>query len=220
MIPEFYAAVRSINAELAPTRRIRVLGGSEPIDWSVVRTANDVAKYPFKNNWAAHVITDHFAPDSGRHLLIVYGDAHIHHNGGNMMNRLYASIPRAKLFVVGTIDEGKPEEASLIARLGNPARPFYLSGDRLPSSGPYSRALFYARENPLAQHVDAVVYLGPEPDRTRSNEIELTPSEKSEVSRRDAIKGDLRQLMQLRYGMQDLWFRSHPHDLPLDPRDN
>lgn len=220
LIPELYEAVRSINGGLDPARRIRVLGGCEPIDWSAVTTAADVARYPFKNNWAAHVIAEHFAPDPERRLLVVYGDGHIHHNGGSMMGNLYATIGRAELFVVGTIDSLEPGDEELVARLGDAARPFFVSGDRLPAAGPYPRALFYARDNPLAQHVDAVAYLGPEPDRDLSNQMELTEEEKAEVARRDAIKGDLRELLQLRLGNRDRWFRSHPDDLPRDPRED
>lgn len=219
LIPEFYAAVRSINTRLDPTRRIRILGGCEPIDWSAVHATTDVAMYPFKNNWAAHVIAEHFAPNPERRLLVVYGDAHIHHNGGNLMGNLYSTIDRADLFVVGTIDAPEPENAGALSRLGDPAHPFYLSGARLPSAGPYPRNLFYAGDNPLAQHVDAVAYLGPEPDRDRSNQMELTPREKAEVDRRATIKGDLRKLMQLRLDNRDRWFGSHPTDLPSDPRD-
>jgi hypothetical protein len=217
LIPEFYEAVRSINSQLDPPRRIRVIGGCEPIDWSTVKTAADVAMYPFKNNWAAHVITEHFAPDPARRLLVVYGEAHIYHDGGNMMNRLYASIDRGALFVVTTIDAPR-EDVAHLARLGDPARPFYASSRRFPSAGPYPRALFYVRDKPLAQHADAVVYLGPEPDPDLSNQMELTQAEKSEVDRRDSIKGDLRQLMRRRYENRDRWFRSHPNDLPPDPR--
>jgi len=47
LIPEFYEAVRAINRQLDPERRIRVLGGCEPIDWSSVRSAADVATYPY-----------------------------------------------------------------------------------------------------------------------------------------------------------------------------
>ena len=46
LIPEFYEAVWSINRRLDPRRRIRVLGGCEPIDWASVRSAADVATYP------------------------------------------------------------------------------------------------------------------------------------------------------------------------------
>lgn len=218
LIPEFYEAVRVVNTRLDPARRLRVLGGCEPIDWSAVKSAADVARYPFKNNWAAHVITEHVAPDPERRLLVVYGDGHIHHNGGAMMGHLYPSIDRAHLFVVGTIDSPSPEDVRHVSRLGDPARPFYVSGAGLPSAGPYPRGLFYAGNDPLARHVDAVAYLGPEPDRDLTNQRELTPREQALVDRRDAIKGDLRRLMQLRLGNRVRWFGSHPHDLPRDPR--
>lgn len=218
LIPQFYDAVRSINERLAPARRIRVLGGCEPIDWSSVTSATDVASYPFKNNWAAHVIAEHFASDPERRLLVVYGDGHIHHNGGAMMGNLHATVDRAKLFVVGTIEALESEDAQHVARLGDPTRPFFASGERLPSSGPYPGRLFYAREEPLANYVDAVVFLGPEPDRDLTNQLELSEHESAEVDRRNAIKGDLRQLMQMRRESRDRWFRSHPDDLPPDPR--
>ncbi len=38
LIPEFFRGVRELNRDLEPARRIRVLGGSEPVDWSAVTT--------------------------------------------------------------------------------------------------------------------------------------------------------------------------------------
>ncbi|HJU68064.1 MAG TPA: hypothetical protein VJ650_07410 [Gemmatimonadaceae bacterium] len=218
LIPEFYERVRSMNARVDFARRIRVLGGCEPIDWSSVNAATDVAMYPFKNNWAAHVITEHFAPDPRRRLLVVYGDGHIHHSGGHMMAQLAVALDRARLFVLGTIESSEPTDRDGVGRIGDATRPFYLSRGRLPSAGPYPRALFYANDEPLADHVDAVAYLGPERDRDLSNQTALTQEEEAEVRRRDAIKGDLQQLMQLRFGNRDRWFRSHPNELPRDPR--
>ena len=58
--------------------------------------------------------------------------------------------------------------------------------------------------------MNAVVYVGPEPDRSMSHAAGLTPTQQAEVARRDAIKGDLRQLMQLRYGHRSDWFRRTP----------
>jgi len=218
LIPQFYAAVRAINEKLPLERRIRVLGGCEPIDWSKVRTTADVASCSFKNNWAAHVITEHFATDPKRRLLVVYGEGHIYHNGGNMMGNLGVSLARDQLFVVGTIAALDPKDAEPAARLGDTSRLFFLDASRFPAAGPYPRALFYVQDHALAYYIDAVVFLGPEPDRDLTNQIALTAHENDEIARRDAIKGDLRQLLQLRLGARDRWFRSHPHDLPRDPR--
>ena len=62
-----------------------------------------------------------------------------------------------------------------------------------------------------------MVYLGPEADRSMTHAVELTPAQQAEVARHDEIKGDLRQLMQLRYGHRAEWFRTHPNDLPHRP---
>jgi len=65
--------------------------------------------------------------------------------------------------------------------------------------------------------MNTVVYLGPESDRSMSHVVDLTPAQQAEVARHDQIKGDLRQLMQLRYGHRADWFRTHPDDIPRKP---
>jgi hypothetical protein len=218
LMPAFYQAMRQINSQLVSAHRIRVIGGCEPIAWSAVRTRADVARYPFKNNWAAHVITEHFASDPERRLLVVYGDGHIHHNGGNLMGRLAVILDRSRLFVVGTIDAPDSADIGNLARLGDTTQPFYLRAERFPSAGPYPRRLFYVRNGSLENYVDAILYLGPAPDVDVANQRHFTEREMRVVAQRDAIKGDLRQLLQLRLGNRDQWFRTHPNDLPPDPR--
>jgi hypothetical protein len=215
---EFFATVRAINARLEPGKRIRVLGGCEPIDWSAVRTADDIASQPFKNNWASHVISEHFGSQPDRRLLVVYGDAHIHHSGGFMMSALEGQLGRGRLFVVGTISDLSPEEADRVAKLGDPTRPFFVGVERFPTAGPYPRALFYARVGELSRYVDAVVYLGPEPDRDLSKSIALSAKQREELAARDSLRGDARQLMKRRLAQRNLWFRSHPDDLPNRPQ--
>lgn len=150
-VPAFFDAVREINARLEPPRRLRVLGGSEPVNWSRVRSAEDIATYPFKTNWAAQ------------------------------------------------------------------------SSPSISPSGPkngcwwYPRDLFYAADEPLVSYVDAVVYLGPKPDGDLAGQIELTAAQRADRARREALKGDRRRLMELRFGRRDLWFQDHPNDLPERP---
>jgi len=213
-IPEFFAAAQAINMRLDPARRIRVLGGCEPVNWAAVRTSDDIAASPFKTNWAAHVITEHFAVRPDQRLLVVYGDGHIHHNGGTLMSDLEAKLDRAKLFVIGTISDLDAGESERVALFGDPTRPSFIVARNFPSSRPYPKDLFYAGSDLLASHVDAVAYLGPDPDRDLSNSIELTEAQRAELARRDGLKGDLRRLMQLRFGHRDIWFRTHPNDIP------
>lgn len=215
LMPAFYEAVRAINEHLEPARRIRVIGGNEPIDWSKVQTQEDVARYPYKSNWAAHVITEHYAPAPYRKLFVIYGEGHVNRRG-TLTAEARQKVSLDQWFMVGVIRE-RGAEGNLIARIGNPAQPFYAGTARLVAAPPYPRDLSIARQQPLASVMNAVVYLGPEPDRSMSHAADLTPAQQAEVTRRNLIKGDLQQLMRLRYGRRADWFPAHPNDIPPRP---
>lgn len=215
LMPAFYAAVRAMNEHLEPARRIRVVGGNEPIDWSKVQTKEDVARYPYKSNWAAHVIMEHYAPEPSRKLFVIYGEGHVNRRG-TLTAEARQKVSLDQWFMVGVIRERGADDA-LIARMGDPAQPFYAGTARLVADPPYPRDLAIARQQPLAAVINAVVYLGPEPDRSMSHAVDLTPAQQAEIARRDGIEGDLRQLMQLRYGHRAAWFRTHPNDIPPRP---
>jgi hypothetical protein len=215
LMPAFYETVRAINEHLEPARRIRVIGGNEPIDWSRVRTQNDVARYPYKSNWAAHVIMEHYAPESSRKLFVIYGEGHVNRRG-TLTAEARQKVSLDQWFMVGVIRERGVDD-NAIARMGDPAQPFYAGTAKLVAAPPYPRDLSTARQQPLASVINAVVYLGPEPDRSMSRAVDLTPAQQAEVARRDQIKGDLKQLMQLRYGQKTDWFRTHPNDISPRP---
>jgi hypothetical protein len=212
LMPAFYQAVRAINERLEPARRIRVIGGNEPIDWSRVQTAEDVARYAYKSNWAAHVIMEHYAPEPSQKLFVIYGEGHVNRRG-TLTAEARQKVSLDQWFMVGVIRE-RGADGDLIARLDDPAQPFFAGADKLVSTPPYPRDLATARQEPLQSVVNAVVYLGPEPDRSMSNTVDLTPAQRAEVARHDRIKGDLTQLMKLRYGHRADWFRTHPDDIP------
>jgi hypothetical protein len=215
LMPAFYEAVRTMNEHLEPTRRIRVIGGNEPIDWSKVQTQEDVARYPYKSNWAAHVIMEHYAPEPSRKLFVIYGEGHVNRRG-TLTAEARQKVSLDQWFMVGVIRERGADD-ELIAKMGDPAQPFYAGTAGLVADPPYPRDLSIARQQPLAAVMNAVVYLGPEPDRSMSHAVDLTPAQQAEIARRDQIKGDLRQLMQLRYGHRTGWFRAHPNDIPPRP---
>ena len=215
LIPAFYEAVRAINEQLEPARRLRVIGGNEPIDWSRVQTQDDVARYPFKSNWAAHVIMEHYATEPSRKLFVIYGEGHVNRRG-TLTAEARQKVSLDQWFMVGLIRERGADEQA-IARMGDPAQPFYAGTARLVADPPYPRDLMIARQQPLADVINAVVYLGPEPDRSMSHAVDLTPAQQEEVARHNRIKGDLRQLMQLRFGSRGQWFQAHPNDIPPRP---
>jgi len=163
-VPEFFEAVRGINEQLPAPRRLRVVGGNEPVIWSAVQTTPDLAPFPYKSN-TIHLLLEHLAPRSEARALVVYGIAHVYHDGGTMMASLEDGVDRDQLFVVGTIHTLREGERERVARYGNPDQPFFLRAASFPEEGPRPEDFFYAEKGPLASHIDAMVYLGPAPDR-------------------------------------------------------
>jgi hypothetical protein len=74
---EFFRAVRALNASLTADRRIRVLLGDAPIDWSRVKTREDVHRWGLvKDQHAADVVLKEVLAKH-RRALVIYGDGHL-----------------------------------------------------------------------------------------------------------------------------------------------
>jgi hypothetical protein len=215
-VPEFLEAVREVNEGTRRAERIRVLGGNENVDWSAVRTRDDMARYPFKTNYTAHLIIEHLEPDPDRRVLVVYGDGHITHGGGTLMSNLEAALDADSLLVIGTIVDIEEAERNLVAAFGDPSAPFFLDETSFPDVGELPGDIFYAEAGELAQKIDALVYLGPSPDTNLQGTIPFTDAESRELSRRDRLGG--REAMEIRFGGRERWFEGHPHEIPPDPR--
>ena len=79
---EFYRAVRAVNQKLPKQRRIRVLLGDPPIDWSHVRSREDIAFYlPFRDEFYASVVRYQVLAKERRALLIM-GEGHFRRSAG------------------------------------------------------------------------------------------------------------------------------------------
>jgi hypothetical protein len=69
---KFFAAVREVNLKLPKDRRLRVLLGEPPIEWSQVNNFNDWAQQSPRDNFAADLI-EREVLKKNRHALIIYG---------------------------------------------------------------------------------------------------------------------------------------------------
>ena len=79
---EFYRAVRVANRKLPKPRRLRVLLGDPPIDWSRVRSREDLAfSLPFRDQFYASVVRYQVLA-KGRRALLIMGDGHFRRLGG------------------------------------------------------------------------------------------------------------------------------------------
>ena len=72
---EFFRAVREVNASLPLDRQLRVLLGDPPIDWSAVRTREDVGRWLALRGHVVEVI-EREVLSKNRRALVVYGDGH------------------------------------------------------------------------------------------------------------------------------------------------
>ena len=219
-VRQFTETLREINRTLPSAKRIRLVGGNDGVDWSQVRVAEDLAPYPFKTNWMTHLLIDHLAKAPGNKTLVVYGDAHIRHKGNNFMGDVEYSVGRAKLFVVGRIGELVPEERAYLEAVGDPSKPFFVEASRFPKTIPWPQSLRVSlgeRSSNLAEYIDALVYLGPEPDKDMLGSLRLTPAQQRELERRRSITSDPRRSMEARFKGRDQWFRGHPNDFPARP---
>ncbi len=79
---EFYAAVRAANQKLPKQRRLRVLLGDPPVDWSRVRSREDLAPFlPFRDQFYAAVVR-YQALARNRKALLIMGAGHFQRSGG------------------------------------------------------------------------------------------------------------------------------------------
>jgi hypothetical protein len=72
---EFYAAVRDVNAKLPASRRLRVIAGDPPIDWSRVHERRDIVFFMERRGFP--VSLNRVAVDKGAKALVIYGSAHL-----------------------------------------------------------------------------------------------------------------------------------------------
>jgi hypothetical protein len=73
---EMFRAVRTVNQGLPPAKRVRVLLGDPPLDWSKVHSAADYQKLFHRLDNSTVAIIQREVLARNRRALIVYGDVH------------------------------------------------------------------------------------------------------------------------------------------------
>ncbi len=102
---EFYGAVREANLRLPKQRRMRILPGDPPIDWSHVRTREDIAPFlPFRDQFYSSVVRYQVLAKDRRALLIM-GEGHFRRSGGRpgaIENDLLMAMVKPYVIVPGS----------------------------------------------------------------------------------------------------------------------
>ncbi len=110
MYEQMLAAVRSANAGVPPGRRIRIVLGDPPIDWTKVTGPADEDMNDWRDAHVAHVL-DREVMRRGERALILIGGAHISRTVmfPNSLGHLLDSRFPGQTFVVGVLDVGHVE---------------------------------------------------------------------------------------------------------------
>jgi len=78
---ELFPLVRRINQKLPAARKFRVVAGDPPIDWSKVKTRDDVWRFMDRNPTIASVMEKEVL-SKHRKALMLFGTRHLYHSSG------------------------------------------------------------------------------------------------------------------------------------------
>lgn len=87
---DFYPLVRKINKNLPPEKKLRVLAGDSPIDWSKIKTREDMKQYGGgdRNKSIASVMEKEVL-SKHRKALMLFGTFHLFHGMGGTAVEIY-----------------------------------------------------------------------------------------------------------------------------------
>jgi hypothetical protein len=184
---QFFTTVRSVNTKLAPSRRLRVLAGDPPIDWTKVKGPDEVQSFLKQRDTHFATVVEKEVLAKNRKALLIMGSGHL------FRNRRYHDLEPVNTNVQKLIEESRPSEmfivllhvgfsdkdASLEQRLASWPRPSLalLRGTWLGALEPASflsqrrvnRVMHDAYPGTRLQDLaDAYLYLGPRDSLTRS----------------------------------------------------
>jgi hypothetical protein len=213
---QIYRRVRAVNWTLPPGRRIRVLAGDPPFDWSKVTSRRQVPLSQ-RDTYPASVVEQEVLA-KGRRALLFYGGDHLLHNnarsggsgGGATITSIVERKTGTRVYVILDLMPLTTDPGRVFARLAAHPRGSVIptagtwlghvsAGDVL--GGSYEGRPGQPGElvNPfcgksLGQLVDAGLYLGQAADMTQTEPnpaIFLDPVYWAELRRRNAIQGNI-----------------------------
>jgi hypothetical protein len=202
MYRELLVTVRDVNRTLPRDRRVRVLGGDPPIDWSKVHTPSDYGPFGARNPDYVKVIEREVLAKHRKALLVI-GGLHLPRqnpltttNGRKLpdVTQLLSERDPDRIFVVWTMigsslglrpRELRSTKTEIGARSSAELMPhnltIFVNG---PDGKPAPRPLAPSDLPPIREFVDALLYLGPD-----AGEVEAP----AEVYRDTAYVAQLRE---------------------------
>ncbi len=180
---QFFPLVRSINQHLSVASRLRVVAADPPIDWSKIKSYQDLTPF-FDRDGSIASVMEKEVLSRHRKALMLFGIFHLVHGGGpgegDAVTRYERHYP-GKTFVIGgdfgDLDTGNepPVDSyapggvlpSLIrtknSRLGKLSLDAYIESPLFTDSDCHVDEAFKSTPSKkLADQIDAFLYLGPQ----------------------------------------------------------
>jgi hypothetical protein len=206
---QVYRRVRAVNWTLPADKKIRVLAGEPPFDWSTVTSASQIP-YPQRDPYPASLAGQSLA--EGRRVLLIYGGMHLLHRppgSGRTITTLIEEKTRVRPYAIVPLRPLTTDPGAVFPRLAA-----YYRGTVIPTAGtwlgkvsaadilPGATASVNGQDpkfiNPwcgmtFGQLVDAGLYVGQPGELTASwpnPALYLDPVYWAELERRNAIKGN------------------------------
>jgi len=204
---QVYRRVRAVNWTLPADKKIRVLAGDPPFDWSQVTRASQVP-FPQRDPYPASLAGQSLA--SGRRVLLVYGGMHLlHAPRGRTVTRLIEQETGVRAYVIVPLSPLATDPGGVFPRLAACPRGTVIptagtwlgkvsAGDILPGATRSVNGQDPQFINPwcgmtFGQLADAGLYAGQAAELTASwpdPAIYLDPVYWAELKRRNAIRGN------------------------------
>jgi hypothetical protein len=203
---QFFRRVRAVNWTLPPGKRIRVLLGDPPIDWSTITSRHQVVSFLGQRDSHAASVVEQQVLARGRRALLCYGSDHLAHGnaGKGYLVSLIEQQTGVRTYVIADLVPLQGDPGGLAAKLAG-----YGRGSVIPAAGTWLGQFNagYATpagtnqsgqlENewcgtPLGQVLDAGLYLGQPAELTGSwpdPAVFLDPAYWAELQRRNTING-------------------------------
>ncbi len=167
---EFFGAVRAVNAALPANRRVRVLLGDPPIDWSKIRNQADAEPWgEQRETYPAGLIRDQVLAKR-RRALVVYGDGHFFRH--SPYGSIVIAIERAhatSLTIAAVTDMDLDRAQASVSAWPRPSLSM-LRGTMLGSATVTDVMPLYRQDwlGRMEDQFDALLYLGPRASITYS----------------------------------------------------
>ena len=183
---QFFRRVRAVNWTLPPGKRIRVLLGDPPIDWSKITNPRQLASFNARRDTHAASVVERQVLAKGRRALLCYGIDHVIHGQKDLVTLIEQRTGARTYVIVDPVGlPGLPEDpVGLDKRLAR-----YPRGTVIAAAGTWL-GNYPLCGGSLGEILDAALYLGQSAQLTASwpnPAIFLDPAYWAELHRRNAI---------------------------------